>query len=212
VPKPREIDVIEEKVRIACEEANQKRCVVKLNIRGLMTYYIAPKDLLDEIPGPWRQIILLKGFRRISPTERLVRIIDQKSGPQLAKAKAALISIYDGFNLKGYQLEEADPDTYDDSQIELSLGGFPNVAGAVLVQQYLSVVEVAPKNTVSEERRFIEHSLPDFEAERCIIWNNPMSDDPSILSIIVDCLEDFPSAIRQRLAQGQPCVGPHDSS
>ena len=196
VPKPRELELIEEKVKLACEEANNKNGVVKLNIRGLMTYYIAPKDLLDQIPERWRQSILMKGVRRLSATERLVRIIDKKSGPQLEKAKTALIAIYDELNLRGFQREETGTNTYDNSRIELSLGGFPNVVGAVLVQPFISVIELEPKNIVIEGRRLIEHSLPDFEAERCTIWNNPMSDNTSALTSAIDCLVSFPSAIR----------------
>jgi hypothetical protein len=196
VPKREEIELVERRVLQACEEARQKNGVVKVNIRGLMTYFVAPLDRVDEIPESWRQTIVMRGIRKVSKTERLAGIIGNKCGPQLSRAKSALLLIYDLDTLRGLGSERERPEDYDDSEIQLALGGFANVAGAILIQPFVSVLDLEPKNVVTKWRRLIEHSLPDFEAERCTIWSNPMSDDPAVLDTIVDCIVNFPSTIQ----------------
>ncbi len=196
VPSELELDQIEDKVREASKEANEKKRPIKVNMHGLMTVFVAPRDLVSEIPARWRDGFSMKGFHRVPLADRLARTIREKVKAQLGESKTALVAIYDQLSFEKLFGPREEEKFFEDPAIELLLGTYPNLLGAVLIQPLVSVLELETKRTVAEEGILLEHSLPDFEAERCVVWRNLLSDDSSSLNLLVDCLENFPARLR----------------
>ncbi len=133
LPAEKELDEIESKVRDASREAGERRRSIIVNVRGLMTIYVVPWDMVSDVPERWRQGVLVRWLRTASLAERLEREISQKATSQLRSSKTALVAIYDQLSFAELFSEKREIDLPKDSEVEPLLATFPNPMGAVLV-------------------------------------------------------------------------------
>ena len=192
IPRPGEMEEVKTKAQKAVEEANSDHKLVELNVPGLLSCYIAPNDIAAEIPAMWRGSFVMRTRSALPKRDRLARKIEEKAKSQLSSTKPGILAIYD-------RLSSPDEvkQLFDEKEIELMVGTFPNLAGALLVYPFSAHEPPLPQRVDNERRVYLEYSLPDNEAERCVIWGNPLHDHRLVLEPVVKCLIEFPTRLSQ---------------
>ena len=195
VPARKELEEVREKATQAVTQANSERRMVELNIPGLLHCYIAPEDLASKIPAPWQGSFVMRTHSPRPKKDRLAMKIEEKAKSQLARSKPGILVVYDRFS---------SPDEsqrfFDEKEIELVVGTFPNLAGVILVFPFNAWDSPPPKRMNRNGRSYVEYSLPDREVERCVIWGNPMVNHRAVLEPIVNCLTGSPANLAKLFA------------
>ncbi len=188
VPTLKEITKLKEAVEQASKTAVQDHRMMKVNVPGLLMCFVAPSDLRGEIPQMWRGSFVMNTRTPKPKKDRLARTIEEKAKSQLLNWEPGLLVVYDRFSSP----EEMEW-FFDERDIGLLVGTFPNLAGVILIHPFSSFDKMEPRLKESEGRTLVEYSLPVSGAERCVIWANPMTDHETIIRSIIECLKNFPT-------------------
>ena len=187
VPTRRELEEVTKTAQKKVAKAETEHKMVELNIPGLLTCYIAPQDLASEIPEMWRGSFVMRTKSQTPKKDRLARLITKKAKSQLSSRRPGILVVYDRFSspdeMQGFS---------DEKEIELVVGTFRNLAGVILAYPFNALEPPLSRRVDKERRTYLEYSLPDAEAETCVIWGNPMFNHRSVLEPIADCLTNFP--------------------
>lgn len=154
IPSRKELQEIAKKAQDAVEEANASQRLVELNVLGLLTCYIAPNDKASEIPAMWRGSFVMRTRSALPKKDRLARTIEEKVKSQLSGSKPGILVIYD-------RLSSPDEvkQLFDEREIDLVVGTFPNLAGVILVYPFSAHQPPLPERANEEGRVYLEYPL-----------------------------------------------------
>lgn len=194
-PRPEEFEMVKVKVNEAVTQAMAEHTLIRLNIPGLLTCYVAPEDLTSEIPQQWRGSFVMRTAAVKPKKDRIASKIQEKMKGQLSGVTPSVLVIYDRFSTPDEMLE-----FFNEKELELVVGGFENLAGVILVYPFSAWDPPPPRREDKDGRVFIEYSLMDGESERCVIWKNIILDHRSVVEPIIDCLLSSPANLTKLFA------------
>jgi len=196
VPSSEKIDEIMNQLTETIDEANRSREVKRLNFEGVLTLYVAPPDMANEIPEDCRN-----SYRFILPHARPVenRICDRTR-----KKKEQLFSnnTDDTGLLFLYTFLMDRPEVFqlfkrmDD--VEVMVTSYPRLRGLVLTVPHLEInIASAEKSNDLQKgstngKVFLESEAGVYEYESSIIWKNVHSNQV-FPRIILQALENYSS-------------------
>ncbi|MCK5291698.1 MAG: hypothetical protein KAR39_06755 [Thermoplasmata archaeon] len=186
---PNHVRELEHVVEGAVDEALRKNKMVKRNYPGLVTLYVAPRDLAHEIPEHSRGKFRTWSRSSLHKKEQIIRKIQTKGkSNQLQKKEPGLLVIYDRF-LPAEESIQFFEDPADD--VGAVLATYPVLSALILIAPPYIFESVTERAMSKEHRVYIEHSLPDREGERIIVWKNKHGDFP-FPEALLNALENYP--------------------
>jgi hypothetical protein len=190
-PSKTEVEWFRSKTTEAVKQAIETKQMVEVNEPGRLTYYVAPESQAHLIPEKYRGHFALATSTPKSKKDRVIEKIDGKMKDQLPHSSAAALVLYDTFSM---------PDDVkvlvENYDVAVKIGTYKNLACVALV------TPIAPHETVAIRARrhngttYIEQRLPDREAEKCIIWENPTGNHSRTVESLVRCFAEYPENLR----------------
>lgn len=184
--KPAEFSQITESLREASKEASESHKMVKANLTGWFTLYLAPKGMEAEIPEEYRGTLEMRSTP-ISQNKLSHVVLEKARKYQADQECPIIIAVYD-------KSELASSEVVGD-YLGLELGNlvatFPNLAGVILICP--SMGQLKPVRLDEGQTSYIEHSPEsplEVQSERIIIWKNKMYDHGSAIEPIIGALTD----------------------
>lgn len=173
----------------AVDEAIESNKMTKVNVPGLATVYVAPKEKADEIPKEWRGSFRMRVRSQLPKKEKIIHKLKEKGkSNQLQGQGPGLLVIYDRY-LATVEVKDLFEDPPDD--VGIVLATFPVLTGLVLVAPSMPFQKLSEEAMSEEHRVCLEHTLPDAEGEYCVVWKNRCADLP-FPEAISGALEAFP--------------------
>lgn len=193
VPSDGELNELKEDMQRAIGTAEETQDVVPVNIPGLLNILVADRGSASKLPEKWRGLIEMRTKTPLPKKDRLARLVEEKVKHHFSNTVPSVLVVYDRLTWA-----EKVREFFDDPQrdVEDVVGTFPNVVGVILVHPFTSHRPLEPERIDLETRSFLGYSMPDNEAERCIVWRNPMSEHPALESVI-SCFTEFPSNLER---------------
>ena len=186
---PDDVRELKHVVEEAVDEALKKNKMVKRNYPGLVTLYVAPRDLAHEIPEHSRGKFRTWSRSSLQKKEQIIRKIQTKGkSNQLQEKGPGLLVIYDRF-LPAEESMQFFEDPADD--VGAVLATYPVLSALILIAPPYLFESVTERVLSKEHRVYIEHSLPDREGERIIVWKNRHANCP-FPEVLVNVLENYP--------------------
>ena len=184
--KPTEFSEIAESLRQASKEASESHKMVKANLAGWFTLYLAPKGMESEIPEEYRGTLEMRSTP-ISQNKLSHVVLEKARKYHADQEHPIIIAVYD-------RSELASSEVVGD-YLGLELGNlvatFPNVAGVILICSSMGRLKAVRLD--EGQTTYIEHSPKsplEVESERIIIWKNKMYDHGSVIESIIETLTD----------------------
>lgn len=187
---PNDVKELEGVVERAVDEALERKRMVKGNSLGLITIYVAPREIAQEIPEHSRGTFRMWSRSSLSKEVQIIKKIQMKGkSNQLPEKKPGLLVIYDRF-LSAEEALQFFEDPADD--IGAVLATFPDLTALILVAPPFMLQEVSEKVKSKEHRVYVEHTLPDSEGERILVWKNKHADF-LFPDALVNALKNYPN-------------------
>lgn len=196
IPTRETIQNIENQVMELIDRAKKLHEVQKLNFKGVATIYLAPDDLVDQIPADCR-----RSFQFVSPPNRkpIENQIQQKIGKksrQLFKDKeSGLLFLYTQMidREKVFQLFKNDMD-----DVIAILASYPKLLGVILIVPHLgmevvsAIQSISLKNESTENKILLECEAGKYQYESIIVWKN-LHGDNDFPEEIISALKNYSS-------------------
>jgi hypothetical protein len=193
-PTKQQIQQVSDLAKQKADESLRARRVVQLNIPGLVTYYIAPSDLVSQLPNQWRGSTVMRTKSRRPKEDRLAEKVEYKTKAQL-RSNTGILVVYDRFSspdeMRGF---------FDHKDIELVIATFKNLAGVALVFPFTAIENAPPILERKERRVYIRHCLSGNEYESCVIWGNIMANHDLVIERFVESMRDYPGNLDRLFA------------
>ena len=200
-------------VETAIAAAIQAHEVVKVNIPGLASIYVAPRDLASSLPEEFRS-----SFRLIPPyerraEERVARRLGEKAKQVLQLKDPGLVVLYD--NLLGSEsLQELLESPKDD--IAAVLTSFPQILGLMVVTPLHLVHDPKQEHQrLDDHRTRVVTEIGIDEWEMVGIWENLHADHgfpPDLISAITNYPRRLASLPSLSSVSGNSAAGPRGAS
>ena len=176
IPSPNKLETIVNQVNEAINRAKETHKVEKVNSKGIVTIYVAPNDLVDQLPADCRGSFHFVGPPKPKPIENQIQQKIQKKSEQLfGENESGILFLYTlMINRKEvFQLFKTDMD-----DIIAILASYPKLLGLVLtVPHYeIGVVSMSKPVTLKSEYKknkiLLESEAGQYQSESIIIWKN----------------------------------------
>lgn len=187
-PTKNELEAVRRKAIEAITEASETNRKVEANIPGLLDYHVAPASKAHLLP---RDLIGRFSINNRSPTppkDRLSQKIKDKTKRQLLSSESSVLVVYDRLG----SAEEIKQFS-DNHDIRIDIGTFPELACVVLVYPSPRFEAIEPLKNEKEGIIRIEHSLPDRQTERCVVWKSPREEHDATVESVVNTIIGFPA-------------------
>ncbi len=188
-PNQGEAKQLLEKVVDAAQRAKENHQKEIVNVPGLLTCYVVPEDLASEIPKEWLGHFEMATRTPTPTSDRLRRKIDEKAKRQLSGSKAGFLVVHNLYSSQEEMIKLA-----DNIDVGAKIGTFPSLVGTMLVQSFLSYDPLNPIFSHKDRTVFLEHHMLDGEAERSVIWSNPIvADLRRLFDSLIECQRNLPA-------------------
>ena len=188
VPTKAELKKVRKKATEAIKEASENQRKIEAVEPGLLAYHVAPESQAHLLPRELIGRFAIDSRSPIPKKDRLVQKIEDKTRRQLFSSKSSVLVVYDRLG-SGEEIKQLS----DNHDIRVKIGTFPNLACVVLVYPSSRFEPVETQKTEKSGIIQIEHSRPDRETERCIVWKSPREEHDAIVESIVSALAEFPA-------------------
>ncbi|HZY93360.1 MAG TPA: hypothetical protein VFE98_00675 [Candidatus Bathyarchaeia archaeon] len=187
-------DVVEwfrSKTADAVRRAIQTNQMVEVNEPERLQYYVAPEAQAHLIPEKYRGHFALATSTPKSKKDRVIEKIDSKMKDQLSNSGASALVMYDTFSTP-----DDVKDLVENYDVPVKIGTYKNLACVALVTPIPPHETVAIRKRQRDGTTYIEQRLPEREAEKCIIWENPIRNHSRTVESLVGCFTEYPESLR----------------
>ena len=179
VPSSVKIPEIMDRLNNTIEKAKQTRKIKKFNEEGVATIYIAPPDMVDQMPEDCRGMYQMRLPDR-KPVEEKIRYKIQEKNTQLFPyCDVGVLFIYTGMIDKQNIFELFE---HGRNEVDIMLATYPRLLGLVLTVPHLQIHVVSNMKTnnlrkISKGNKvFLESEAGVYQYESSIIWKNEHAD------------------------------------
>jgi len=176
LPSPKKMKELVVQVKESIDRSKEEKKVEKLNFKGVATIYIAPIDLVDQIPADCRGSFHFVGPRKRKPIEyQIQQKIEKKSRQLFGDNESGLLFLYTLMIGKEEVLNLFKNDMDD---IVAILASYPKLLGLVLTVPHneirvVSGINLAKlKHEYKENKIFLECEAGKYQYESIVIWKN----------------------------------------
>jgi len=164
-----------------------------VNVPGLLACHIVPDDMASAMPQEWLGHFEMSTRTRPPIEDKLRSKIDEKAMRQLSQSKTAVLVVHNRYSSQDEMVKLS-----NNRDVGIKIGTFPNLAGTILIQFFVSYDPFSPTFTSNGSTIFLEHNLLDGEAERCAVWSNPMGGNlRTFLDPLIECQKNLPVNLTQ---------------
>jgi len=172
---PQERQKILDQLNTKIDEVKESRKVEKLNFEGVATIYVAPHDMVNQMPEDCRRSFRLIQPHRRSVEELVCRKIKEKSEQLFSHSDMGLLFLYTQMidEQTIFKLFEHGMD-----DVEVMLASYPKFMGLVLTvpHQGIHVVSAGKSDDLrkiyKDNKAFLESEAGVYQYESSIIWKN----------------------------------------
>ncbi len=163
-------------VKESIDKSKEAKKVEKINFKGVATIYIAPNDLVGQIPADCRGSFHFVGPPKLKPIENQIQQkIEKKSKQLFGDNESGLLFLYTLMidRKEVFQLFKNDMD-----DVTAILASYPKLLGLVLTVPHneigvISGINLAKlKREHKENKIFLECEAGKYQYESIIIWKN----------------------------------------
>lgn len=195
IPSLKTLNEVANQVNKAIQRVKEARIVEKLNIEGVITIYLSPRDMMDQIPEDCRGRYYLIQPHRRPIEEKIQRKIEEKSRQLFGYDEPVILFLYTQMidRQRVYELFKREID-----EIPFILATYPKLLGLVLTVPHLEIKIVSALESDSlrkefkDNKVFLESEAGVYQYESSIIWKNPHADHSFPIDI-QHALETYPS-------------------
>jgi len=196
IPSRKIIEKIANMVKESIDRSKGEHKVVKLNLKGVATIYLAPNDLVNQIPADCRRSFYFVVPPNRKPIEtQIQQKIERKSKQLFEDNESGLLFLYTQMigRKKVFQLFKNDMD-----DIVAMLASYPKLLGLVLTVPHLGmeVISTSRSDTLQssykENKILLECEAGKYQYERIIVWKN-LHADHSFPKEILRALKNYSS-------------------
>ena len=176
VPSPKKVEEVINRVKESIARVKETGKMEKLNVKGVGTVYIAPNDLVDQIPADCRGRFHFVGPPKRKPIENQIQQkIEKKSKQLFGDNESGLLFLYT-LMIDREEVSELFKNDMDD--VIAILASYPKLLGLVLTVPHNEIGVVSGSNLAKlkreykENKIFLECEAGKYQYESIIIWKN----------------------------------------
>lgn len=193
VPSPKILEDVLKQVNRAIDEVKDSRKVKKFNYEGVATVYLAPHDMVDQMPVDCRRTFRFNQPPRKSIEEQINRKIEKKNKQLRHHNELGILFLYTQMIDRQFVSKLFDQPMDD---VEVTLASYPKLLGLVLTVPHLGI-EVASavkaedlKKEYRGSKLFLETEAGFYQYESSLLWKN-LHADRGFPEKLVHALENY---------------------
>lgn len=180
IPSPKEMETIVNQVNESINRSRDTHKVEKLNFKGVATIYIAPNDLVDQIPADCKGSFHFVGPpKRKSIENQIQQKIEKKSEQLFGDNQSGILFLYTLMmdRKEVFQLFKTDMD-----DVTAILASYPKLLGLVLTVPHHEIGRVSASKLVTlkseykKDKILLECEAGRYQSESIIVWKNLHAD------------------------------------
>ncbi len=195
------LEDILKQVNQAIDEAKDSHTVRKFNYKGVATIYIAPNDMVDQMPADSRRAFCFGSPPQRSIEEKINRKIAEKNRQLQQREELGILFVYTQM-MDRKSVSDLFEKTMDD--VAITLTSYPKLLGLVLTVPHLGI-EVASavktgdlKKEFMNSKLFLETEVGFYQYESSLLWKN-LHADRVFPEEFVHALENYSSNLSRLL-------------
>lgn len=209
VPSSAKIQRILDQLNMKIDEAKESRKVEKLNTEGVATLYVAPHDMVNQMPEDCRGSLRLILPHRRSVEELVCKKIKEKSEQLFSHNDTGILFLYTQMidEQTIFQLFENDMD-----DVKVMLASYPKFMGLILTVPHQGIHAVSAvksddlRKKYRDNKAFLESEAGVYQYESSIIWKN-MHANQIFPENILHALENYSSNLTNLAPLQESFVG-----
>lgn len=193
VPSLSKIPEIIDRLSKTMENVKRNHEIEKFNEEGVATIYVAPPDLVEQVPEDSRGMYQFRLPDRRPVEEKIRHKIQEKNVQLFPYSDAGLLFIYTGMLNKQDIFELFQRGRND---VDIVLATYPRLLGLVLTVPHLQIHVVSAMKADNLRKKtkgnmvFLESEAGVYQYESSIIWKNEHADQ-NFPEDIIYALEDY---------------------
>jgi len=195
VPSPKILEEVLKQVDQAIDEVKDSRKVKKFNHKGVATIYLAPHDMVDQMPADSRRTFRFNQPPHKSIEEQINRKIEEKKKQLRYYNELGILFLYTQM-IDRQSVSKLFGQPMDD--VEVTLASYPKLLGLVLTVPHLGIEVASAEKTedLKKECRgaklFLETEAGSYQYESSLLWKN-LHADRGFPEKLVHALEKYSS-------------------
>ncbi len=179
VPSPKILEDVLNRIKEAIDEAKASHKVQKFNDEGVATIYLAPHDMVEQIPEDSKHTFRYNQPPHRSIEEQINRKIGEKNKQLRDYNEPGILFLYTQM-IGRQEISKLFEQSMDD--VEVALASYSKLLGLVLTVPHLgiqvaSAVEVEDlKKQTKNGKMFLESEAGVYQYESSLIWKNLHAD------------------------------------
>lgn len=208
IPSLKIVEEVVDRVKESIDRVKVARKAEKLNFQGVATIYIAPSDMVDQVPDDCRSSYHFIQPHRRPIEEQIQKKIKEKSKQLFEDNELGLLFLYTQM-IDRQMVSQLFKRDIDD--IAVMLASYPKLLGLVLTVPRLGMEVVsairsdALQNGYKDNKVFLESEAGMYQYESTTIWKN-LHADRNFPTEILRALKNYPSNLTNLVPLHIPAV------
>ena len=180
------------RVKQEADRAKAEHKMLRVNMEGVSTVYLAPPDLAELIPEDSRHVFRMIQPRRWSIEEQIGKKLKEKADALAMGGLPGVLVIY-SWMVDRDEIMRLFQSRGDD--VGPSLASYPGVSGLVLTGSVNDgAANANPPTQHDKHRVLVNRRSSTDERELSVIWRNVHADEP-LHDSLIEALEDYPNHV-----------------
>ncbi len=179
VPSPKILEDVLKQVNRAIDETKDSRKVKKFNYEGVATIYLAPHDMVDQMPEDSRHTLCFVQPPRKLIEEQIKRKIEEKNKQLKHHNEPGILFLYTQM-IRRQSVSKLFEQPMD--HVSVALASYSKLLGLVLTVPHMGieVANAVKTEDLKKERRggklFLETEAGSYQYESSLLWKNLHAD------------------------------------